>query len=328
MKTLSWPSQRSSGTGAAQKSFARHRVLIADDDSPFARKLSEYLREHGFDARISHTITETKELIEFWKPDTVFVDLLLPETNALSLFRFLNTKPLPAIPKIVVMSKQALPQGVEQIRRAGASHYLVKPFPLEEAFHALALISERPIMAAKKTPENVLQMGPGTIKELHLLNLFLKQATASGAGETALYNLMRMINLKVKAIRCSLIQVRGSDVGRVLASNDDESVRGLDLDLHKYPELLEVRRTLGPVIIPNARVSDILVKVRTQIGRTPFETIIAFPVLRYGEFFGVLSIRMKQRDPLELFYIEKFGLVCAQILSLAIGVPGQQLIVD
>lgn len=283
--------------------------------------MAEYLYDHGFESRVAPNVAEAKELIEFWQPDTVFVDLLLPATNALSIFKFLSTKKLKKVPKVIVMSKQALPQGVEQMRRAGASHYLVKPFALEEAFRAVAVTSEP---ETKQTP--ALQLGPGSIKELHLLNLFLRQATLDSTDANGLYNLMRMINLKVKAMRCSLIQCIANDTGLVLASNDDEKLQDLRIDLKKYPEIQELRRTLAPVVIPNVQRSELLAGIRAQLAHTQFETILLFPVFRAGTFFGALSIRMQQRDPIEIFYVEKFGQVCAQIISLAIGTPGQRLV--
>ena len=150
----------------------RHRVLVADDDTPFARRLSDYLWDHGFECRVTNTISEAKEIVEYWHPDSVFVDLMLPETNALSLCKFIQSKPLKKVPKIIVMSKQTLAQGIETMRRAGAAHYLVKPFSLEDAIRVVHT-GQVPVVVAEKPI-----IGGATIKELHLLNLFLKQAMA------------------------------------------------------------------------------------------------------------------------------------------------------
>ena len=128
-----------------------------------------------------------------------------------------------------------------------------------------------------------------------------------------------MISLKVHAARCSFIQCLNEDTGLVLASNDDENVQGLPIQLAQYPEIREVRRTRLPLIIPNIRTSDILAPVKSQLARTPFETLAVFPVFCRGQFYGVMSLRMDQKDKVEMFYIEKFGQVCSQIISLAIG---------
>ena len=66
--------------------------------------------------------------------------------------------------------------------------------------------------------------------ELRLLNLLFKQATLEHESfETRLFNLMRMINIKVGAVRSSLIQCVSDQHGVVLASNDDQNVTGLRL---------------------------------------------------------------------------------------------------
>ncbi len=303
------------------RDLCRHRVLIADDDTPFARRLSDYLWDHGYEARVTSRISEAKDIVEYWSPDTVFIDLFLPETNALALFKFINSKTLKKRPRVVVMSRQSMPQGIEQMRRAGAAEYLVKPFSLEDAFVAVAVApAEKP--AAKAA---AAELAPSTLRELQLINLFLKQATQGRDSSLKLYNLMRMMNLKVNAIRTSLIQCLDEKSGIVLASNDDENIQGLRLNLAQYPEIREVIRTERTVIIPNVRTSDILAPVAPRLENAPFETLVLFPIHREGQFFGVISVRMERKDPLEVFYAEKFGQVCAQIIPMAIGTPGQPL---
>jgi CheY-like chemotaxis protein len=292
-----------------QAAATRHRVLVADDDTPFARRLCDYLVGFGFECRITPTISEAKHLVEFWKPDSVFIDLMLPESNALALCRFIQTKSLIKIPKIIVMSKQTLPQGIETMRRAGAAHYLVKPFEFEEAFRA---VESRP-------PEPREGPKDHATKELHLLNLFLKQALVDGTDRMGLFNLMRMISLKVRALRCSMIQCLNDDTGLVVASNDDENIRGLPLQLLSYPEVREVRRTQRPLIISNVRTSDLMSPAQGRLAATGFASIAVFPLFHRGRFYGVLSLRLEQQTKVEMHYIEKFGQVCSQIISLAIA---------
>jgi|GEM_PF-1998393 len=310
------------GSGRAPRLRTRHRILIADGDLIFARRLSDYLWDHGFEVRVTKTISEAKELVEFWHPDSVFIDFLLPETNALSLLKFVNSKTLKKKPKVIVMSKQAMPEGIGQMRKAGAAHYLVKPFSLEDAFRAVELKHDRS-GDDRQNPDRrdeaggSLKESPASIKELHLINLFLKQATQEENGGDRLYNLMRMINLKVDGLRTSLVHCLNDQTAVVMASNDDESVHGLPISMSNYPEIAAVRQTGSTVVIPNVRTSDILAK--TKITQTPFATMILFPVYRESAFYGVLSVRLAKKDPLEIFYVEKFGQVCSQILSLSIG---------
>lgn len=298
-----------------RKAEIKRRVLIADSDSQLARKMSDFFWSQGMECRLALTISEAKEIVEYWHPDAVFVDLMLPETNALSLCRFIQSKPLKKIPQVIVMSKHSQPQGIETMRRAGASHFLVKPFTFEDAFHAIMpKVEHREEIRPSSAPE-------AAIMELHLLNLFLQQALrGDGDSQSRLYNLLRMISMKVHALRCSFIKVLDEDNGIVLASNDDEKIQGLPLKLAQYPEVRQVLNTKKPLIIPNIATSDILASVRNILQKTPYETMALFPVFCRGQFLGVLSLRMEQKQRGEIYYIEKFGLVCSQILSLALSV--------
>jgi CheY-like chemotaxis protein len=295
----------------------KHRILIADGDGLFARRLSSYMWDHGFEAKVAYSVTEARELVQFWRPDTVFVDMLIPHGNALTLCKFINqAKQLKKVPRVVVMSKQRLQSNLEQMHRAGVADFLVKPFSMEDAFRVIQVEDKAPpepkpvlVEAANKT---------SAIKELHLLHLFLKQVRLGQGDENGLHNLMRMINMKVKALRTSLIQCVDEHSGLVMASNDVENTQGLKLDMMNYPEIRQVRTTLHPLVIANVRTSDLMISVQHRLRQTPYETLVLLPIFKNQNFFGVLSLRMEQKDPLEIFYIEKFGQVCAQIISLAL----------
>jgi hypothetical protein len=164
--------------------------------------------------------------------------------------------------------------------------------------------------------------------ELHMIRLFLRRATSALDGEAGLFQLLEMINLKVKGLRCSLIRCQGNGRARVLASNDDRQLRDLEINLRHYPEIRELRRTLAPVIIPDVRSAELLRPVQARLENTAFTSLVLLPVFRCGVFFGALSLRLDRRAADELAGIEEFGAVCAQILSLAIAVPGQRLVAD
>lgn len=325
----------------AVKTEVRSRILIADQDQHFARRLADYLIRHGYEVRMVGTVNDARINIEVWRPDTIFVDFMLPPTNAGTILKFLNVHNMIESSRVVVMSKQAKPEAIAQLRRAGASAYLVKPFAMDQVFKAMhadiepVRKAQPPIRVEAHTilkPGQVESTGPIEMmpisrlaeilpaeqgKELHLMGLFLRQAT-SEQGSKSLYNLMRMMNIKIKALRCSLVQCLNSETGIVLASNDDESVTELPIHLTHYPEILAVGHSLNPLVIPNVRTSNLLAPVRGRLDSLPYESMAIFPVFKQGRFFGVINVRTSQKNPGEIFYMEKFGQVCAQIISLTI----------
>jgi DNA-binding response OmpR family regulator len=291
----------------------KQRVLIADYDSHFARRLSDYLWDHGFEARVVHNVAECRNSVLAWQPHSLFLNLILPEGNAISLIRFINSQSVRVKPQVTVMSKQSMPVELAEVRKAGVKFTLLKPFPAEEALR-IAELGVQQVNYEKKPLEG------GSMRELHLLNLILKQATVKGS-DGRLFNLLRMINMKAEALRSSLIQWVNHETAIVIASNDDENVRGLKLDLKNYPEILAVKNSGRSLMIPNIRTSDILAPVQEKLQQTPYETIILFPVHKHGRFFGVLTLRMEQKDSLDMNYIEKFGEVCSHILALSLSHP-------
>ncbi|MGZ3722355.1 MAG: response regulator [Bdellovibrionales bacterium] len=295
----------------------KQRVLIADYDTHFARRLADYLWDHGYEARVVQTVAEARSSVQSWQPHSVFINLILPEGNAISLIRFINSKNIRSKPQMTVMSKQTMPVALDEVRKAGVKFTLLKPFPVEEALRIVEIGSHE--VAQEKKP-----LEAGSMRELHLLNLILRQATVTGT-DGRLFNLLRMINMKADALRSSLIQWVNTDTAVVLASNDDENVRGLKLDIKNYPEIVAVKNSGRSLIIPNIRTSDVLASVQAKLQQTPFETIILFPVFKLGKFFGVLSLRMEQKDSLDMTYIEKFGEVCSHILALSIAHPDHQV---
>jgi CheY-like chemotaxis protein len=290
----------------------KQRILIADYDTHFARRLSDYLWDHGYEARVVTTINEARAAVQGWQPHTLFVSMILPEGNAITLIRYIQSKNVRVKPEITVMSKQTMPVALEEVRKAGVRFTLLKPFPVEEALRIAELGVQTSIV---KPP-----LEGGSMRELHLLSLILKQASG-GPNGGRLFNLLRMINIKTASLRSSLIQWINNDIAIVLASNDDENVKGLKLDLKNYPEIVAVKNSGRSLIIPNIRTSDLLSSVQEKLQQTPYETIILFPVFKEGRFFGVLTLRMEQKDSVDMTYIEKFGEVCSHILALSMTHP-------
>lgn len=287
------------------------RVLIADTDPFMARAFAQDLIRHGFDCRVSNDSSQVKEIIEFWRPHYVFIDLLLPPTYALSVLRFVNNKVVYLRPKVFVMSKQSLPKEIAAMKRAGADHYIIKPLKLRQVLPLLDGAAPRELKPSSVSKKQM--------RELQLLQLFLKQATVKKSLRENLFNLMRMIGLRVGALRCSLTRFESGTLGTVMASNDDEAISGHKIDLANYPELLLVARTEQPLVVGNIRDADFLKSARPHLEKAKFETLAVFPVFVRGKLFGSLSLRLSQQSREEILYISQFGDVCAQIISLSLS---------
>src|SRR5262245_53850739 len=115
------------------------RVLVVDDEIQMAETLADGLSDRGYAAVAVASSREAAARLRSEPFDALVADLRMPEIDGLALLSHAR-KFAPAIPVIVMTAYGAVDSAIESIHQ-GASHYLVKPFKLEE----LALFLERAI---------------------------------------------------------------------------------------------------------------------------------------------------------------------------------------
>lgn len=117
-------------------------VLIVDDEPSICWGLSELVRSMGHSADTAPTAEEAFVVAERRRPDALVLDVRLPGLDGLSAMgRF--REQLGPVPTIVITAYGDLPTAIEAMRR-GAVEYLVKPFELAAAQHALTRALEPP----------------------------------------------------------------------------------------------------------------------------------------------------------------------------------------
>ncbi len=110
----------------------RHRVLVVDDQREMAETLADGLAGRDFDATAATTGSDAVQRLQHDDPgyDALVTDLRMSPMDGLALLAASRAND-PARPVIVMTAFGAIDTAVESIRR-GASHYLVKPFKLDE----------------------------------------------------------------------------------------------------------------------------------------------------------------------------------------------------
>jgi DNA-binding response OmpR family regulator len=301
-------------------SIERIRVLIADDDSIQSRRLAEYISKRGFEARVVTSGKDARTEITEWKPRFVLADLMLPDGNALELIDFIKNEHAlrHQFISVLVMSGHNIETNVRQAMARGAKDYIVKPAKHEDilkrlVFHARSYrkLRDLPSKDYAKVDEASLM--------LHLTDLVLRQALGPQTLEEILFNLTRMVSIKVDGVRCSIVNVLDQTAGIVVTSNDDRKASGIQLDLYKYPEILHVMNTQTLIAIENLEDSAELRQVRERAKEISFNSMIVCPVSRGGQPFGVLSLRLppvKQTiSDNEIRFVEIVSHVVSLVLS-------------
>jgi CheY-like chemotaxis protein len=102
--------------------LTRFRIIVADDNSAFLRKLTSLL-EVEFDVIATAANGKSAlEIIRFYKPDVVVLDLGMPALNGIEVTRELAKH----TPAVVICSVETDPEVVEAAHQAGALAYVFK----------------------------------------------------------------------------------------------------------------------------------------------------------------------------------------------------------
>lgn len=114
------------------------RILIIDDERNFREFLGEALESEGYSVSLAGTAGAGMALAAEEGPDVVLLDQNLPDRPGLELLRDLQR--LGAAPAVIVITAYAeYPRAVEAIK-AGAFHYLAKPFEFHDLLQALTQV--------------------------------------------------------------------------------------------------------------------------------------------------------------------------------------------
>lgn len=189
----------------------------------------------------------------------------------------------PAMPLVVTLDS-----GTEDAEfhalRAGAADALAAPVHLAELCLRLQMRQ-----GAKGRPYGA---APGLDESLR----FASDLVSSRRMEDVLQQLCRRVADALGLERCAFVLTTGENGhGRVIADDGHAGLLDLDLDLARYPEIQEARRTGQPVIIRDTRTDPRFEVVRRRWELSPPASIpqalVTVPVRMDGRIAGVFLLR-------------------------------------
>lgn len=298
------------------------RVLVADEGQ-IARRMADYLNEHGFEAKAVYNGVDAKRVMLEWQPRIVMADLMLPEINALQLSDVIKAEPKlkKSFTQLMVMSAHNSASNVKEALARGAKDYMVKPIRHEDMLKRLVFHC-RMHRNLRDLNQKELQGADEASLSLYLMDLVLRQAISNLPADDILFNLTRMVSLKVDGVRCSIIHVVDQLTGTVVSSNDNRKATGIMLELSKYPEVLHVYNTGALLAIDNLDQSHELKNIKGQLKDIMFNSIIVCPIFKNQQHFGVLSVRLPPgRDQISDNEI-RFTEIVAHTMTLVLSSEG------
>lgn len=116
------------------------KVLVVDDEDGIGDLLEYGLGCAGFSVTIAADGSSALEATRAWHPHAILLDVMLPDIDGFTLFPRLRQ--LTASP-IIFLTAKAEPEERAAGLRLGASHYVTKPFDLDELIGCLRTVIAR-----------------------------------------------------------------------------------------------------------------------------------------------------------------------------------------
>lgn len=110
----------------AGRSACEQRVLVVDDYTDTADSLCMSLRVHGFDARAAYGGCEALQVAAGWRPDTIVLDVAMPDLSGLAVAVALREIPALAGAILIAYTGQA-DTDYGQMRASGFDALCAKP---------------------------------------------------------------------------------------------------------------------------------------------------------------------------------------------------------
>ena len=109
----------------------RRRILVADDNPDAAGSLAMLLELEGHDVRVAHLGRAALSLAETFRPDTVFLDIGMPDLSGYEVARLLRDASWTQSLRLIALTGWGQESDRLRAMEAGFDHHLVKPVDLK-----------------------------------------------------------------------------------------------------------------------------------------------------------------------------------------------------
>lgn len=258
-------------------------LLVVDDDSVSRSVLERTLRGAGLDCHVVDGGAAALAWLERNTPGLVLLDLVMPPPDGYAVLRYIRAHPRHGQVPVVVLTGLDSEEEIGRIFDLGADDYVHKPF------RAVELIARVRMQMRLRSYVERLDRREQDRKTV----LELTQTLASSLDmHDILFTVVQRMAEIVHVDRCSIVLVGDNPAtGFVVATSDDEQVRDLPIELHKYPEIREVLATRQALVIRDVAHHPLLEAVRQNEPGLDFTSMGLVPILHEDGALGVLCLR-------------------------------------
>jgi diguanylate cyclase (GGDEF)-like protein len=233
--------------------LVRPRVLLLGDPAARPEGLERALVRGGFQVTEADSITISRPSGPL--PDLILLTSAEADAHLTEELGRLAGRHWQGVPIVVVLNRGDA-EAVTRMLGLGASDVMVSPGHLPEIIaRAHARIKGR---------TDVDGMRQSSEQHELLFDIF-QEASGALRPDEIVQTLVRRIGEALNLARCSFVLTpAGEQVGRVLAVFENPTVRDLQVDLTRYPEIVEAVRTERPVVVSDVQEHPLFQSVRQR----------------------------------------------------------------
>ncbi|MEK6776867.1 MAG: response regulator [bacterium] len=260
----------------------REKILIADDNTAIRSNLRDLLARNHYLVEEAKNGVEALQKAATFSPDLIILDVVMPGMDGLKTLKALrNNQQTQDIPVIMVTS-QGQGKDIKTGFELGANDYVIKPF---EADVLMAHIRRH--LQIKKRLDQVIDER----EDLVVTNELISTLHAKQKTRDILYCLVQKISEYVEVKRCSVIRIgKNSSRGIVEATSDGPELQNIEIDLNKYPEIMEALQQKSVVLIPDIDKDDRMSPVRKILHEIGCFSLVVVPIIHGDDLIGTLLL--------------------------------------
>jgi two-component system cell cycle response regulator len=263
-------------------------VVLACEEEGALSTLEQALTEAGYRVDLEPSPARLLATISAHSPDLVVLDSSVNGTTPLEFLRTVRSRPgTRDLPVIVTAPRGGTDETPPLALKAGAADFMRRPFNLEEAVARVAAHVERGRAVREARREAATR---GVVLDV------MREVTASLSQEEIFHILVRRMATVFEIRRASMILVDAARrYGMVVAAHDDPTIRNLQIDLARYPEIRQAIESGTPVLVRDLQNSALFESLRPVWEREgiqlDLQSIVVIP-FEYGTArAGVVVLR-------------------------------------
>jgi diguanylate cyclase (GGDEF)-like protein len=269
---------------------ARPRLVLLGDAVARPDGLERALVRGGF--QVMEAPTGWPDRLEPPSPDLLLLTVARPDDQLRCELERLDREGWRSVPRLVTLTDPDR-DACTRALQLGADDAMQAPVDLAEL--VARLTARLRIRASIQAAEQWKQLS-------ELKYDILQEVSGAIRSDELVEILVRRVGLALDLAHCSFLLVTpGERFGRVVAVCESPATRDLQVDLNRYPEILEAVASGRPVFVPDIRTHPLFDEIRplwAQQGlQVNIRSVAVIPVTIQGRTTGVFLLRTQGEDP-------------------------------